>query len=60
MIQLQWLILSLSTEEIYVLYLRFDEELTEKKIGQKFNISQQAVSKRIFKILGKLNKLLMQ
>ena len=50
----------LSTEEIYVLYLRFDEERTEEEIGQVFNISQQAVSKRIFKILGKLNKLLMQ
>ena len=42
-----------------MLYLRYEEEHTEE-IGQVFNISQQAVSKCICKILSKLNKLLMQ
>lgn len=48
----------LSAEEIYLLYLRYDKELTEKEIGQMFKISQQAISKRLRKILEKLKQLM--
>lgn len=48
----------LSDEERLLLYRRYYDEMTETEIAGIYGISQQAVSKRIWKVLGKLKKIL--
>ena len=51
-------ILLLSNEDQKIIYLRFYMDLTEEKIGKIYGITQQAVSKRISRIIEKIKKLL--
>ena len=51
-------ILLLSDESQKIIYLRFYENMTEEQIGEIYGITQQAVSKRIDRIVKKLKKLL--
>lgn len=48
----------LSDEERLLLYRRYYDEMTEMEIAGIYGISQQAVSKRIWRVLGKLKKIL--
>lgn len=48
----------LSNEERLLLYRRYYDEMTETELAGIYGISQQAVSKRIWKVLGKLKKML--
>lgn len=51
-------ILLLSDEDQKIIYLRFYMDLTEEQIGKIYGITQQAVSKRIGRIIEKIKKLL--
>lgn len=51
-------ILLLPYESQKIIYLRFYENLTEAQIGEIYGITQQAVSKRIGRIMEKIKKLL--
>ncbi len=51
-------ILLLPDESQKIIYLRFYENLTEAQIGEIYGITQQAVSKRIVRIIEKIKKLL--
>ena len=51
-------ILLLSDESQKIIYLRFYMNLTEAQIGKIYGITQQAVSKRIGRIIEKIKKLL--
>lgn len=51
-------ILLLPDESQKIIYLRFYENMTEEQIGEIYGITQQAVSKRIDRIVKKLKKLL--
>lgn len=48
----------LPEEERYLLYLKYEKELSMEQMGQIFGISKMAVSKRHKKILCTLNNLL--
>lgn len=48
----------LSNEERLLLYRRYYDEMTETELAGIYGISQQAVSKRLRKVLGKLKKML--
>lgn len=50
--------LLLPYESQKILHLRFYENLTETEIGEIYGITQQAVSKRIGKIIAKIKNLL--
>lgn len=51
-------ILLLPDESQKIIYLRFYENMTEEQIGEIYGITQQAVSKRISRIIEKIKKLL--
>ena len=51
-------ILLLPNESQKIIYLRFYENMTEEQIGKIYGITQQAVSKRIGRIIEKIKKLL--
>ena len=51
-------ILLLPDEAQKIIYLRFYMDLTEEQIGKIYGITQQAVSKRISRIIEKIKKLL--
>lgn len=51
-------ILLLPDESQRIIFLRFYEELTEAQIGKIYGITQQAVSKRIGRIIEKIKKFL--
>ena len=51
-------ILLLPDESQKIIFLRFYENLTEEQIGEIYGITQQAVSKRIGRIIEKIKKLL--
>ena len=51
-------ILLLPYESQKIIYLRFYENMTEEQIGGIYGITQQAVSKRIGRIIEKIKKLL--
>ena len=51
-------ILLLPYESQKFIYLRFYENLTEEQIGEIYGITQQAVSKRMSRIIEKIKKLL--
>ncbi len=51
-------ILLLSDEAQKIIYLRFYMDLTEEQIGKIYGITQQAVSKRISRIIEKIKKFL--
>ena len=51
-------ILLLSDKDQKIIYLRFYMNLTEEQIGKIYGITQQAVSKRISRIIEKIKKFL--
>lgn len=51
-------ILLLPDESQKIIYLRFYENMTEEQIGEIYGITQQAVSKRMSRIIEKIKKLL--
>ena len=56
--QLQKAFLLLSPDEIELLKLRYFKEYSEIKLSKYYGISQQAISKRIKKILSKIKKII--
>ena len=50
--------LLLSPDEIELLKLRYFKEYSEIKLSQYYGVSQQAISKRIKKILSKIKKII--
>lgn len=56
--QLRQAFLLLSTDEIALLKLRYFKEYSEIKLSKYYGLSQQAISKRIKKILSKIKKII--
>lgn len=56
--QLRQAFLLLSTDEIALLKLRYFKEYSEIKLSKYYGVSQQAISKRIKKILSKIKKII--
>lgn len=56
--KLRQAILTLSKEEQLLIYQYYYEEISETKLSSTYGITQQAISKRISKIITKLKKLL--
>lgn len=56
--QLRKAFLLLSTDEIALLKLRYFKEYSEIKLSKYYGVSQQAISKRIKKILSKIKKII--
>lgn len=56
--QLRQAFLLLSPDEIALLKLRYFKEYSEIKLSKYYGVSQQAISKRIKKILSKIKKII--